>query len=528
MRKLPWAAFGLLASALATNLVFAGCGSEDANVDDNTEAGDENSMKGDTGANGDTGAQDSGSKDAFIDAILDGGRNPDGSVACKPIMTACMKSTDCCTANCDPVSGKCGPQTTVCGLPNDACVTGNQCCTGSCVSGKCSNLQCVADNASCGVDSDCCSGTCTPDGMGGGACQPLGSKPVSGNPCTMNSQCASGWCNNGICANPSFCVQTGDICSTAAQCCTGDCNIAAGKSVGVCATLPNAGGVTGGPCKPAGTLCSPDGTCTGASCCSRSCAPSPTSGLGVCQPESGCHLIGDLCTADSECCGLKGLPGDIKQTGGMPSTDVKCMIAAGQTYGVCDFSGAVVCRPAGDLCKPGLGTIGGAMGCSTSAECCAGNDNSTASCQIDSNGIPRCLVTPGLPDGGCTPVAAGTSCASSADCCGQPCLATGNPAKPYACGATCEMQGTTCTANGDCCNGLPCALPAGSATGVCGGTLLPDGGVSTDPPPGSDGGVIQPPDSGAGSNCALYGQTCMGNADCCSGVPCTNGTCHYP
>ena len=227
---------------------------------------------------------------------------------------------------------------------------------------------------------------------------------------------------------------------------------------------------------------------------------------------------------------MKDLPGSIKGGGGGPSSDVRCMIAAGQTFGVCDYQ-TVVCSPAGAICKPGNGTIGGSQSCSTKTDCCAGNDNQTPSCQIDSSGIPRCLVEPGLPDGGCTPKALGTSCGSSADCCGKPCLATGDPAKPYACGASCQMQGTTCTTNGDCCNGLPCALPPGAASGICGGTVLPDGGVSDAAPPGTDGGVVNPPDSGTDAStgtCALYGQTCAVSGDCCSGVPCTNGTCHFP
>jgi hypothetical protein len=84
--------------------------------------------------------------------------------------------------------------------------------------------------------------------------------------------------------------------------------------------------------------------------------------------------------------------------------------------------------------------------------------------------------------------------------------------------------------------GLPCAIPPGAASGICGGTLLPDGGVSTTPPPGTDGGVITSPDSGTDggtpTTCSLYGQACTTNASCCSGVPCTgaagSATCHYP
>jgi hypothetical protein len=357
----------------------------------------------------------------------------------------------------------------------------------------------------------------------------------------MNSQCASSYCNNGVCTNPSFCIVDGDICSTDLQCCGGLCTKAAGATVGTCGPVPNAGSAVGGPCKPAGELCSPDGTCTGADCCSRSCAPSPTSGLGVCQPESGCHIIGDLCTSTSECCGVKDLAGSIKGGGGGPSTDVQCQkSSATATFGICNYV-TTVCSPAGSLCKPGNSTVGGAQSCSTKADCCAGNDNTFPTCQIDTNGIPRCTILPNLDCTAGKPPA-GTQCASSADCCGDPCLLNTDPAtsatKPYVCGSTCRLQGTSCTSNADCCNGLPCALPAGSSSGICGGTLLTDGGVSTTPPPGTDGGIVQPPpdagtDSGTDSGtpttvCALYGQACAVTADCCSGVPCTNATCHYP
>jgi hypothetical protein len=531
MKRLPGAVVALLASAAAVTFVFVGCGSDSVAVTDGSDAADDGANEGATGDESTT--ADTGVNDAFIDAILDGGRDPDAT-SCKPIATACTKSTECCTATCDATSGMCAAASTLCDLPGATCVTGNTCCTGSCAGGTCSGTQCVADTLGCAVSSDCCSQDCVPDGKGGGMCKPLGTKPVSGNPCTMNAQCASGWCNNGICANPSFCTVDGDICSTDQQCCGGACTKAAGASVGTCSVVVAPGGLVGGPCKPAGELCSPDGTCTSASCCSRSCAPSASSGLGVCQPESGCHIIGDLCRSTNDCCGVKDLPGSIKGGNG-PSTDVQCQKAsAGATFGICNYV-STVCSPAGSLCKPGNATVGGAMSCSTKADCCAGNDNQFPTCQIDTNGIPRCTILPNLDCTGAKP-AAGTQCASSADCCGDPCLLNTDPAtkatKPYVCGSTCQMQGTSCTSNADCCNGLPCALPSGSASGICGGTLLTDGGVSTTPPPGTDGGVVQPPMDGgtdaAAPICALYGQACVTNGNCCSGVPCTNGTCHYP
>jgi hypothetical protein len=392
------------------------------------------------------------------------------------------------------------------------------------------------------MDSDCCSDTCVPSGTGGGVCKPLNTTvSTAGNPCTTNSQCASGYCNNGICGASSFCTQNGDICSTAGQCCGGLCTIAAGASVGTCGSV-NTGGVVGGACLPAGELCDPHGTCSSANCCSRSCAPDPFTGLDICQPETGCHLIGDLCTGTSECCGVHDTTGSYKCDPGKPgypncgpSTSVVCQITSGQTFGVCNYT-TTVCTPAGDICKPGLSTASGAESCTTKADCCAGNDNSYPTCQIDRNGIPRCCVgeCPACSPGIIIP--AGTQCASTADCCGNPCVLNTDPAtsaaKPYVCSGTlCQQQGNSCTSNADCCDGLPCAIPPGSSAGVCGGTVLPDGGVSDAAPPGTDGGVIIPPsDAGStdGGTCALYGQTCATASDCCYGVPCTNLTCTFP
>jgi hypothetical protein len=255
-------------------------------------------------------------------------------------------------------------------------------------------------------------------------------------------------------------------------------------------------------------------------------------------------MIGDLCRTTKDCCGVVDEPGSIKTfNGGLdggtgPTTDVQCMIAAGHTFGVCDYV-STVCSAAGQLCKPGNATTAGAMSCSTKTDCCAGNDNQYPTCQIDTNGIPRCTI---MTDFSCDAGApkAGSACASSADCCGNPCVKNPSGASPaFVCGTPgqCQKQGASCTSTADCCPGLPCAIPPGATTGICGGSVLPDGGVTNQPPPGSDGGVVTPPpppdagpDSGStgGGTCSLYGQNCTTNANCCNGVPCTAGHCTYP
>src|SRR6185295_6218132 len=110
--------------------------------------------------------------------------------------------------------------------------------------------------------------------------------------------------------------------------------------------------------------------------------------------------------------------------------------------------------------------------CSAENNCCetiglpSGNCNNTpeSCCGKDALGIPRCLVH---YVGDCSTVPPPlTTCATSADCCGNPCINN-------LCQAACVAQGGSCTTTSDCCAGLPCAIPPGSTQGVCGGSVLP-------------------------------------------------------
>lgn len=496
MKKLPWVAVALCAIAGAAN-VFAGCGSE-TEIGDDTDAGSED-----------------GSTDAFIDAILDGQR-PDAE-ACLPSGASCVNAGDCCSANCIPFADGgagsfCGNPVGLCKLPGTACTTGNECCTFSCVNGSCSNLQCVPDNGPCGQDGECCGGRCVPDGTGGGVCQPLNNQcKTSGNPCGGNGECCSGFCNGGLCNSaPSFCTQNGDICSTNFECCGGACNKPAGSAVGTCGVAPG-GGTTG--CDPTGTVCTPPGTigpdggACGGNCCSRSCLPYAATGFTICQPPSGCKPTGEVCRVDSDCCGWAGAADAGIQVMG----PVTCSKASPtQEFGRCNNGGA--CREPGSIC----GQASDGTTCNAENSCCDPIGFPSSYCQAqatranccgkDALGIPRCLVKPvdcasGMPD-------AGTTCATSADCCGNPCI--DNKCSPP---GSCVPKGGMCSSNADCCPGTPCVIPPGASSGVCGG------------------GSSAPPDSGA--PCALYGQTCSVAADCCEldtlgAVPCHEGRCRFP
>lgn len=520
MKKLPWAALALVASSMAANLVFTGCGSE-TSVEDAGDSGlgsDGNTVdpNADGSANtdgsstpSDAGVTSDGSTDPRVDAA-----------ACVVVGTACTSSAQCCSANCNATTQKCDVPQTLCKSPNDSCATANECCTFTCFGGKCGDKLCTSDNGACQVNTECCSGTCT-----NGSCAPLNATcRTSGNTCNTNGDCCSKLCNNGVCSQAvSFCVQSGDVCSTDFECCGGSCLKAQGASLGKCQTI-SAPGVPG--CQAAGEVClagvATDGGVPpcGGSCCSRSCAPfGAAQGFNVCQPSSGCRPTGELCRDDSDCCGSAGSP--------LVNGPVSCSKVAGSAFGRCNNGGS--CREPGSICKPGD------YSCNAENNCCeppdfvqepgANNCNNAPEkcCRRDALGIPRCVVR-SVVDCTNAPPAAGSTCATSADCCGNPCI-------DNKCGGTCVAKGGACTSTADCCVGLPCVIPPGSTDGICGGVLVQtDAGVVASPDAGSgnnnpDSGVATNPDGGV---CALYGQTCAADGDCCAGVPCTTGRCRFP
>jgi hypothetical protein len=407
-----------------------------------------------------------------------------------------------------------------------ACKLASDCCSSVCTSNVCEFPACTSDGLACTSGSQCCSGICG----SGGTCTPLsGTCKTLGNACTTSTDCCSGLCAGGVCSASSFCEQNGDICIAGSDCCGGVCDIKSGASVGTCAQPPAGasnctavdGTLCGGIIGDGGTILNEAGlpSCGGA-CCSRLCAPFGPTGVLICQPATGCHVVGDLCTKDSDCCGSAGLPGE-------PKKPVTCSITPPDTVGIC--RNPMMCKPNGDICKLSF------MSCNASCDCCSGNCETMDTCRQDLDGVPRCT--------GAKCVDAGASCASSADCCdGLPCVpdptyVDGGTGHPYICGSTpCVNSCGLCTTTADCCPGTSCVLPIGSATGVC-GPCVPDGGPGDGG--GKDGSTMDGGTKDSGPPpCSMYGQKCTMSSQCCSGVPCsgplgpcaageTDCTCHY-
>lgn len=439
---------------------------------------------------------DLGEEDMAVDTSdLAGMVMPSSDGGCTATGQACTTAATCCSGQCNGTICVAG----ACGTAGAQCTNAGECCTLNCgVGGQCDATQCVSDGQPCSAGgTPCCSTQCV-----NGSCQALNTTcKTAGNTCGGDGECCSKKCIGGKCAAPSsvsYCTQPGDICFHDNDCCGGVCTIAMGATAGTCATLP--------------TSCVIDGlVCNGCNtCCSSFCAPFGGTGVKICQPASGCHVTGDLCHVNSDCCG-----GDPTQIGTIPGGGlVKCVPVPGfPQIGACSNPVSSNCPmgqncgnscvPEGDICH--FKGNGGCSSNSTRNDCCAAPGNSGV-CKLDSLGVPRCY---GL--GMC--VMPGGACASSADCCmNAPCVpdATGH----LHCGAMCVMANGTCTTTADCCTGLQCVVPPGSLQGTC--------TTPTNPNPTPDGGA--PPDLLGAPACALYGQACSTTTPCCA----NEGSCLRP
>jgi hypothetical protein len=412
----------------------------------------------------------------------------------------CVQSTECCSGVCDPKTNSCASVVGMCAGKGQSCNVGTDCCSFQCgADKKCVDAACVSDTDECTDDAQCCSGNCD-----AGSCVPLNLECLTaGNACDTDGQCCSQDCGaNGTCTlGGSYCIQPGDVCARDGDCCTGDCDMADGASLGVCAAPPSGSAFCTGV---DGVLCNDCGDC-----CSRLCAPFGAEGVKICQPANGCHVTGDLCRRNEDCCG--GSDDDTLPGYG----NVVCQLEEGASVGLCrnpsDGPGdGGACNPQGNVCHFKDYECGVS---SARANCCGGLGAKGGVCELDPLGVPRCN---GLGE---TCREAGETCASTADCCNDvPCVPDEDG--QLRCGTdSCQKSGDSCTVNADCCPGILCITSPGSTVGTCGGD--PGGGTGGTGSGGSGG-------SGGTPACSQYGQICDGNDQCCNAVPCTNGICRYP
>ena len=448
---------------------------------------------------------------------------------------------DCCTdAECtDPeapicLNFTCSPCTT-----NRQCGSGRVCCDGQCQSGNC------CDEGDC-QDRACQSKTCTGNrcqytAMNGAACD-------DDDPCTVEDTCQSGACsgrakdcsaqadpcNDGVCrASDGQCVKrpkdNGTACSDNDSCTTGDScqNGACRPGAGVdCRSLNDDcnDGVcrqSDGQCvkepKDDGTACGAGGECVAGSCeatcralnatCNpnnnRCCQDEPT----ICEPlnpncyASGdeqdprcCHLTGDSCDDDCECCAGRFCEGGAccSHTGSPCETADEC--CSGFTTldcvsGRCCVEESFPCEEEGDCCTGFCGPNNECQACLNLRQSCDSDLNQC--CQTGGRTI--CAQSFDFNDANCCRPLGG-ACEGSQDCCdGQRSTCTN--------GRCCLGEDATCTASSQCCPGFSCR------GGVCRSDICLEPGEAC--PPGSI------------NCCPEEGTTCSGGT-CCRqvGRPC--------
>jgi hypothetical protein len=494
---------------------------------------------GGAGGDGSTGPGNDGSTPPDGGSSSNDGRatSPDGSAAtCEAVAAVCAQDSDCCSNLC--LGNQCVASIATCNPAGDHCSVGTDCCSGACVNGTCSAAQCVSLGGACPTAGNaCCTNTCvggkcaaigggTGDGGAGGSCE------TAGNTCSNNTDCCSGLCTNGTCnLASSYCIQTNDICYDSNDCCTGVCaspnaNPVSASNPGTCALPPSSGGVN---CSGVdGTLCDPSQVGCAGGCCSHLCAPFGPTGVAICQQAQGCHVEGDLCRVNTDCCG-----GESPDSGILGAGLVVCSTSVnGGTIGVCmtptgSGGGGNTCVPEGDVCHYN----GAGYACSVSAarsDCCGPQSPKFTACRLDPLGVPRCLAY-GLDDdggveGGTSCRQTGDTCATAGDCCnGTPCVP--NAQGQLTCAPTaCIPTSGACTSSADCCSGITCVLAPGAQQGTCSPITPP-------PPPPADGGTTPTdsgtsgsPDAGGGLGCSSLGQSCAA-LGCCTGLTCSNNAC---
>jgi MYXO-CTERM domain-containing protein len=388
------------------------------------------------------------------------------------------------------------------------CSAPSDCASGFCVDGVCCNTACGG-----GSTTDCFACSVAAGASANGSCTAL-----DGIPCNDNNVCtATDVCQTGTC------VGSGTVTCAAMDSChtAGTCNV----TTGMCTNPVKPDGST---CSD-GNLCTKTDTCTAGACTGKNPVVCPTPDqchtVAPCDPATGmCALTpkpdGTACTDNNAC-----TMGDTCQAGAcVPGALVVCPApdqchtqgTCNTTTGVCSNpqkANGAVCEDGNlctknDTCQAGVCKSGAAMVCPGADQC---NDAST------------CDPSTGMCSNGAK--ADGTLCEEGDLCTGPDACQAG------ACKAgasvvcqpldECHDAGKCFSGSGACSNPIkPNGTPCGG--GMCvSGNCVPDTGTSSDSSAASGSGGAGGGAGSSGAGGELPGAT-SGNG---GGTPGMNGGC---
>jgi len=377
-------------------------------------------------------------------------------------------------------------------LPGQGCTSATDCVTATCGA----DMRCAQNTASC--NDGTLNGSETDVDCGGGLCLVC----ANGSHCRMDADCASSFCNSGICANLASCSDgvrdgsetdvdcggpnpcprcvNGQGCTSPSDCTTGNCG-PDGKCAFNTASCNDGtlnGNETdvdcGGACAqcPNGANCRMDADCASAFCASGICANVSTCGDGVQDGNETDIDCGGSCPG----CAFGG----------------RCMVATDCFSGVCDPMRRRCLGSCTDGIKDGketdvdCGFFGCRVGCANGQQCAANVDCASNSCvgglcqpTTCNDGVRSGTETDVDCGGICRACAAGQSCHDGSDCFNGQCSLQ----------LTCTATDTGCAIDG--------IFDSGETDLDCGGPCPP---------------------------CAV-GQRCLVNTDCQKPRACVGGLC---
>jgi hypothetical protein len=387
--------------------------------------------------------------------------------ACNGGASACDGAGHClgygCSGNDCPSGATCVDGVccdTPCDKPCEACTKVAK--GGSGLDGVCEPVAKGLDPTSECADPEVCDGT-----VGAGAC-----KSPPGKLCALPSECASGFCVDGVCCESD--------CSGVCQ----SCNLPG--SVGTCAKIAE-GQDPAGEC-PGAVVCNGTGACGDLHGDGTACGSGPECQNGHCVDGVCCN---SACTGPCVACNIPGLLGTCTNlAAGSDASDAEC---PGATV-ACDGAGA--CKQVnGQLCVGGGDCISGAC---ADGVCC------TTAC----GGICQACNLPGSV-GTCANIPNGqdpnNDCPGASSCNGAgACLSPNGTA----CGAAAACQSGFCV-DGVCCDG--------ACGGLCQACSVAKKGQGLE-------GACGPVALGLDPNnqCADQGAPSCGTDGKCDG----NGACH--